>query len=113
MLRNVPLRTIAHDHKTSSAAVYRHKQHLDQKLLVAEHVKEVTEASSLLERVEALMQDCAGIAEAAKAEKAWPAATGALREVRSCLELLARLSGELQAAAKHNQAHSVRWCVCF
>jgi hypothetical protein len=105
LLRNIPLRTIARDLRTSAAAIFRHKQHLEQKLLIAEHVKEVTEANSLLDRVEALMKDCTGIAAAAKTEKAWPAAISALAQVRACLELLARLTGQLQAGSVQFHAH--------
>ena len=58
---------------------------------------EVTGADTLLDRIEALILDVRRIA--AKAEKAgqWGPAAGALREARACIELLARLRGELQA----------------
>jgi hypothetical protein len=52
-----------------------------------------------LERIEALILDVRRIAQ--KAEKAgqWGQAASALREARACIELLARLRGELQAAS--------------
>jgi hypothetical protein len=51
-----------------------------------------------LERIEALVLDVRRIAQ--KAEKAgqWGQAASALREARACIELLARLRGELQAS---------------
>jgi len=54
------------------------------------------------------MQESQKIAAAAKLEKNWPAATSALREARSCLELLGKLRGELQQADTvhlHKHAH--------
>jgi hypothetical protein len=49
-----------------------------------------------LERVESLIRECHDISARAQRDKQWVAATGALREVRLCLELLGKLSGELQ-----------------
>jgi hypothetical protein len=108
LVRNVPLRRISEDVGLSVASLFRHRQHLPEKLALAERAREVSEASSLLDRVENLIAECREIAAAARKEKNWPAATGALREVRSCLELLGRLSGQLQAAASiqfHQHAH--------
>jgi hypothetical protein len=72
----------------------------------------VCEATSLLGRVECLMQESEKIAEAAKLAKNWPAATSALREARNCLELLGKLRGELQQVDsvhlhKHAHLHAV------
>jgi hypothetical protein len=108
LLRNVPLRRISEDVGLSVACLFRHRQHLPLKLMQAERAREVTEASTLLQRIETLITECREIASAARKEKNWGAATGALRETRGCLELLGRLSGELQAAASlhlHQHAH--------
>jgi hypothetical protein len=108
LLRNIPLRRISEDTGLGVTSLFRHRQHLPQKLMIAEQAREATEASNLLHRVENLILECREIATAARKEKNWHAATGALREVRSCLELLGRLSGELQAAASvqfHQHAH--------
>jgi len=75
----------------------------------AQQAEIVTEATSLLDRVESLMQESEKIAAAAKQEKNWPAATSALREARGCLELLAKLRGELQQAGSlhlHKHLHA-------
>jgi hypothetical protein len=108
LVRNVPLRRISEDFALSVASLFRHRQHLPVKLTQAERAREVSAASTLLERVESLVLECCEIAAAARREKDWRSATSALREVRSCLELLGRLSGELQAAASfqlHQHAH--------
>ena len=96
-MRNTPFRKIAERYGPSSTALFRHKRHLPAKLVQAHRAEEVTEATSLLSRVEQLVRESERIAEAANSEKNWPAATAALREARSCLELLGRLRGELHS----------------
>jgi hypothetical protein len=51
----------------------------------------------LLSRVEKIMSRCEIIAEAATRERDWLPAIAASRELRSCLELLGKLSGEIQS----------------
>lgn len=80
----------------SPAALHRHKTHIPEALTVAKQAREASEATTLLERVESLIGECHEIAARAQRDKQWVAATGALREVRMCLELLGKLSGELQ-----------------
>jgi hypothetical protein len=53
---------------------------------------------SLVDRVETLLLESKAIAAEAKSAQQWIAATAALREVRCCIELLAKLSGELASA---------------
>jgi len=83
----------------STTALHRHKTHIPAALVVAKQAREATEATTLLERVESLIRDCHHIAARAQREKQWIAATGALREVRLCLELLGKVSGELQPSS--------------
>jgi hypothetical protein len=100
LLRNVSLRRIAEEHGTSAWSIHRHAKHVPRVLAQAatEEARQVTEASKLLGKVEALLDECREIAKRAKKDKAWPAAVAALREIRSCIELLARLRGELKTA---------------
>jgi hypothetical protein len=95
----------------SLSALDRHKSHLPGTLAKAQHAAVVCEATSLLARVESLMQESEKIAAAAKLEKNWTAATSALREARGCLELLGKLRVELQQPGslhlhKHEHVHS-------
>ena len=92
----------------SLPALDRHKAHLQGVIVKAQQAELVSEATSLLARVENLMRESEIIAAAAKLEKNWPAATSALREARSCLELLGKLRGELQQSGTvhlHKHAH--------
>jgi hypothetical protein len=95
---STPVRNIAARFKTSASSVHRHKLHLPGELAKAKRAGEVARADDLLDRVEHLIAKCEKIAVAASKQKKknWAAALGAYREIRQCLELLGRLSGELQ-----------------
>jgi len=98
LLRCTPLRKIAEQFSTSAYAVHRHGKHIARLLAnsAERKAREASKTETLLDRVETLLRECRQIATAARRDKAWGAATSALREVRSCVELLARLRGELQ-----------------
>lgn len=93
-------RNIAERFVLSATAVFRHAgEHLPAALTGAKKAEEATRADSLLERIEVLIRDVRRIATKAEREGQWGQAASALREARACIELLARLRGELQAAA--------------
>jgi hypothetical protein len=101
-------RSTARQFQVSLPALDRHKGHLPGTIVKAQQAEVVCEATSLLSRVESLMQESEKIAAAAKREKNWSAATSALREARGCLELLGKLRGELQQPGTlhlHKHAH--------
>jgi predicted Ser/Thr protein kinase len=79
-------------------SLYRHKAHLPAKLVVAEDAKRISEAGSVLEQVQALIQKCEKIASDSIAEKDRRTAVLALREISRNLTLIAQLSGELAKA---------------
>ena len=93
-----PLRSVARQFRLSRSALHRHRAHIPAALTKANEVKQATEATGLLGRIETLIHDCRSIAQKASKAQQWQAAVSALREVRSCLELLGQLSGELQRA---------------
>lgn len=104
-------RPTARRFQLSLPALDRHKGHLPGTIINALQAEVVSEATSLLARVENLMHECEKIAAAAKLEKNWAAATSALREARGCLELLGKLRGELQQPGslhlhKHEHVHT-------
>ena len=104
-------RATARRFQVSRPALDRHKAHLPGTIVKAQQAEVACEATSLLTRVESLMQESEKIAAAAKLEKNWPAATSALREARGCLELLGKLRGELQQPGslhlhKHEHVHT-------
>ncbi len=76
--------------------MHRHREHIPAALTKAEQAHEVAQATTLLGRIEGLIQDCRAISQKAQRARQWQAAVSALRELRGCLELLGKLSGELQ-----------------
>ena len=84
----------------SKASVDRHKKHLPAQLASEPAAETATDSSTLLARVEQLMRESELIAAAAKGAKNWGAACAALREARTCLELLAKVRGELQSGSQ-------------
>jgi hypothetical protein len=94
------LRVIAGHFGTNKNALDRHRKHLAPALTLAKQSERVTEATSLLSRVERIMGRVETICESATRERDWLPAISASRELRSCLELLGRLSGELQSGTQ-------------
>jgi transposase-like protein len=94
------LRAIAGQYGTNKSALDRHRKHLAPALTLAKQATVVTEATSLLSRVERIMSRCELIAEAATRERDWLPAIAASRELRGCLELLGKLSGEIQSGTR-------------
>jgi len=105
-----PFRHIASQFGTSTTALQRHKaDHLPAALLAAQEAVEATQADSLLGQLRDLLaraDDQYGLArglvgkavaadDLRAATAALQAGNGAIREARSCLELLAELEGEL------------------
>jgi hypothetical protein len=90
------LRDISGRFGLSRSAVHRHQEHVPRSLATAKEARQVAEARSLLGRIETLISDCRTIAQKAQRAREWHAAVRALGEVRSCLELLGQISGELK-----------------
>ena len=100
LVRGTPYRKVAAQFSgVSGAAIQRHKRHIPGTLVEASNAERVSEATNLLTKVDVLIRESEAIADAAKKEKDPPAATSALREARSCLELLGRVRGELHNGA--------------
>ena len=90
------LRDIAGQYEISRSAIDRHKKHIPKALTKAKQAETVAETTTLLSRVEKLAARCESMIDKAENAKDWRAAPAAARELRGCLELLAKLNGELQ-----------------
>ncbi len=94
-----PYRHVASRYEVSTGALQRHaREHLPELLVKARDAVEVAEATSLLDRVESLYKRTEAILEAAEGSKEWGTALQAIRECRGNLELLGRVTKELQDA---------------
>jgi hypothetical protein len=93
------LRNIAKRFAVKVTALHRHEaKHLPKLLTQAANAATISEANSLLQRVERIIQRCEGISTRAEKAKDWAPAVSALSQIRACVELLAKLTGELKNA---------------
>ncbi len=94
----------------SESAVRRHKaNHLPATLAKAEEAKEASRAGDLLGQVRALQGKTLGILLRAEGAGDLRTALGAIREARGNVELLAKLSGELDERPVVNLNVSPEW----
>jgi len=94
----------------SEDALKRHKEkHLPGTLAKAENIKEVVKADALLEDVKALRKKALGILEAAEKAGDLKTALLGIREARSCMELLAKVEGQLKDGPQINFVLSAEW----
>ena len=109
ILNGTPLRNIAEYFSISQTSLFRHKQHLPKSMIKAQEAQEISKADNLLEQVKDLRDKALIIL--AKAEKAGELKTAlqGIKEARSCLELLARLQGELQQEGTLNVILAPQW----
>ena len=110
LLEGVSLRDLAGRYSVSKTALHRHKQdHLPAKLVKAQEAREIAKADSLLDQVTELRDKALSILT--KAEKAGDLRTAlqGIKEARGCLELLAKLQGELQEQTTVNILINPQW----
>jgi len=99
-------RDIAQRFAVSSDSVFRHQRdHLPRLLVQAAGAMEVAQADDLLAQLKQLNAKARELA--AKAESAGDYRTGllAIRELARLLELAAKLTGQLDERAQHNELH--------
>ena len=68
-------------------------------ILRAKEAEEIVQGTSLMNRVERIIARCENVADTAKPGD-WQPVIAASRELRGCLELLGKLSGEIQTGTK-------------
>ena len=110
LLEGVSLRNIAKQYSVSAASLHRHKDgHLPAKLVKAQEAREIAKADTLLDQVAGLRDKALSILD--KAEQAGDLRTAlqGVREAKGCLELLAKLQGELQEQTTVNILINPQW----
>jgi hypothetical protein len=105
-----PFRTIADQYSVSKTALIRHHDdHLPTALVKAQAAREAADADALLAQVVDLRDKAFGIFDKAEGSDDLRAAVSAIREARGCVELLAKLAGELKDAPTINLVLSAEW----
>jgi hypothetical protein len=98
-----PYRNIAAQFGISTSALQRHKRtHIPQSLMKAVVAEELMRADDLLAHVSELRKRALSILEEAEREGDLRSALLAIREARGCIELLAKLVGELKTGTEIN-----------
>ncbi len=94
----------------SEIALRRHKKnHLPEQLVKAEGAKEAAQAEDLLEQLKGLRNKAYSILLQAEKSGELRTALSAIKEARSCLELLAKLIGELDERPQVNVLLMPEW----
>lgn len=110
LVQGTPKRRIAAQYGVTERAARHHmREHLPELLAQASRAVEVAQADSLLDRVEGLYRRTEAILEAAEQSSEWSTALGAIRECRGNLELLGRVTKELQDAPTINLHLNPEW----
>ncbi len=103
--RNVTLR-----YGMSIATVSRHRAaHLPSVMAKGKEADEVAHADTLLAQIKDLKERALSILTKAEVAKSWSVALGAIREARQTLELLCKISGELDERPQVNILVSTAW----
>ena len=105
-----PFRAIAGQYGVSKSALVRHHDdHLPAALVKAQDATEAAQADALLAQVVDLRDKALDVLDTAQGSKDLRAAIGAIREARGCVELLAKLAGQLKDAPTVNILVSSEW----
>ena len=103
-------RTIADQFGVSKTALLRHHDdHLPAALVKAQDATEAAQADALLAQVVDLRDKALDVLDIAQGSEDLRAAIGAIREARGCVELLAKLAGQLKDAPTVNILVSSEW----
>lgn len=110
LVRGMACRELAALYRVSPDAMERHKAaHLPATLLKAQDAQEAAQADDLLAQVRALQTRALAILDSAEAAGDLRTALGAIREARGTLELLAKLTGDLDERPVVNVLVTPQW----
>ncbi len=105
-----PIRDIAGRHELSKSAVWRHgAEHIPETLAKAREAGDVAHADDLLAQVRHLQGRAQSILDAAEQAGDYRSALSAIGQARACLELLAKLLGELDDRPQVNLLLAPEW----
>jgi len=102
LLAGETLRSIAGRFGVSKDAVSRHRPHIGEALVLAQEIKEVARAETLLDQVQSLNRRALAILDRAEKEGDIRECCTAIRECRGVLELLAKVAGQMPPETQTN-----------
>jgi hypothetical protein len=90
--------TLAEQYDVGKMALHRHKNnHLPKVLVQSQQLKEADAADNLLDKVQGIYDEAWRLMRKAEGDGKYAPAVSALKEARTCLELIGRLLGELKS----------------
>jgi len=110
LLGKEPIRAISRETGFSRKAIETYRdESLPEKLVKAKGIEEVAEANTLLDDIKGLREKATSILE--QAEKAGDLKTALLgiREARGCIELLAKVEGQINDRPQINITLNAEW----
>ncbi len=110
LVERQPFRNIAAQFGVSTSALVRHfDDHLPAALVKAHEATEAAQADALLAQVVDLRDKALGVLDKAEESDDLRAALSAIREARGCVELLAKLAGQLKDSPTINLILMPEW----
>jgi hypothetical protein len=110
LISGVTLRDIANQFGTSKSSLERHKAgHLPKTIAKAQEVQEIAQADSLLDQLTNLREKALDILQKAEDSGDLKTALMGIREARGCLELLAKIEGQLNDRPQINIYLTEQW----
>ena len=110
LIEGATLEALAKAYNLSVTALHRHrKEHLPLGLIKAQEAQEIASADSLMGRVTDLNAKAEDVYERALKSKNLNAAISAVRELRGITELIAKITGELDARTVTNILIMPEW----
>lgn len=105
-----PFRHIAERYEISTTSLVRHSDdHLPASLLKATDAAEIARADTILDQVQELRDKALDLLKQAEDAGDLRTALAGVREARACMEMLAKLAGELQDGATINILFQPQW----
>jgi hypothetical protein len=104
-----PLRAIAGQTGTSKSSLERHRRHVTERMALAHGAQEVAAADTLLAKVGELESRARHLLQKSERRGQLGVSVAALRELRQVVELLARVTGELESGVTINLVQAPEW----
>lgn len=95
LLAGTSLRNVAKRFGTSTTSLHRHKQHISKILVKAKESAQIAKADTLLDQVRNLLSQAERLTERAEQAGSLDTALRGIAQVRSVLQLLGEVSGQL------------------
>jgi len=102
-------RSIADRYGLSPTAVQRHKAHIPKTLAKAKERKEITDAGSVMTDISMIRSRLLTLLDIAEREGDIKNTCTVIKELRSTIELLAKVSGELETKTEINIIQNNTW----